>query len=94
MPPSTDSVCELLTHLDRSVPVDACIGDTDTLLEGGKTLSRVLLRALVDVRLEHNTDNLVLTLTELVTDDLCDLRLVLVVLLRVAWRMLGAMRQY
>lgn len=52
-----DSAGELLERFDCGLPVDARICDTDAFLERAWTLSRDLLVAFVDVRLDHDTDN-------------------------------------
>lgn len=79
-----DSVGQLLQHLHRGAPVDAGVGDADAALEARGTIGWDLLVALVKVRFDHDADDAVLAFAELVTDDLCDLGLVLVVFLRVA----------
>lgn len=80
----TDCICELFEDASRGVPVDACVSDGDTLLQGSETASwGNLLVALVDVRFDHDTNNAVLAFAELVADCLCDLWLVAVVLQRV-----------
>lgn len=86
LPPSPDCIGELLENRNGIFPVDASIGDGDTLLESRKATSLGhLLVALVQVRLNHDSDNAVLALADLVTNDLGDLGLILVVLLRVAF---------
>jgi hypothetical protein len=76
---------ELLENLNGSLPVNAGVGDTDTLLEAGWTLLWNLLVALVDVGLDHDTNNGTLAGADLVTNDLGDLWLVAVVLVGVTW---------
>jgi hypothetical protein len=80
----TDGSSKVLEHGDGSVPVDAGIGDTDTLLQAGWAFSGDLLVAFVNVGLNHDTDNGLFTLAQLVTNDLGNLGLVVVILLRVA----------
>ena len=81
-----DGVCQLFEHVDRGGPVDAGVGDADALLERGETtLGWDLLVALIDVGLDHDADDGLLALTELVADSLSDLGLVPVVLARVAF---------
>lgn len=83
--PRADCIGELLEDFDGRIPVDAGIGDGDALLESGEaTRCWSLLVAFVDVRLDHDTDDAVFTLAELVANGLCDLGLVPVVLERVA----------
>ena len=78
-----DGSSKVLQYSDGVLPVDAGISDGDTTLEGRRTLSGDLLVALADVGLDHDTDNCLLTLTELISDSLGDLGLVVVVLLGV-----------
>lgn len=81
-----DRISQLLEHNDCGFPVDAGICDGDTLLERSQTTRRGnLLVALVNVGLDHDTNNASLSLADLVADNLCDLGLVLVVLLGVAY---------
>lgn len=58
-----DSLGEVFEDRHRILPVDAGIGDTDTRLESGGTLGRNFLVALVDVGLDHDTNNGLFTLT-------------------------------
>lgn len=80
----TDTIGQIVQHVNRHLPVDAGIGDTDALEESGGTLGGHLLATLVDIRLDHDTDDSGLALAQLVGDLLRDDRLVEVVLLRVA----------
>ena len=82
--PGSNSICKLLEHFDSGIPVDASISNTDTTLQASWTFGRYLLVALVKMRLNHDANDTVLAFAELVANVLCDLRLVLVVLLRVA----------
>jgi hypothetical protein len=84
--PCPDSVGELLENIHGGVPVNASVGDRDTPLEAGRALLRDLLVASAQVALNHDTDNAVLALADLVANDLGNLGLVLVVLERVAVR--------
>lgn len=68
------------------MPVDASIGDGDTVLEALLALSGDVLPALVDVGLDHDTNDGVLAVPELLANILADKGLVLVVLARVAVR--------
>ncbi len=83
--PRTDRIGELLKHFNGRIPVDTGVGDAHTALEPSRTLCRNFLGTLVEMRLYHHADDGVLAFAKLVANDLCDLRLVLVVLLRVAW---------
>lgn len=76
---------ELLEGRDSGLPVNAGIGDADALLERRGTLSGNLLIALVDVGLDHDTNDGLLALADLVGNDLGNLGLVAVVLVGVAW---------
>lgn len=90
MTTGADSVGEILKHGDGVLPANASISDADTALEGSRTLGGNLLVTFADVGLNHDTNDGLLTLTELVTNNLGNLGLVLVVLGRVAWNMLVA----
>lgn len=81
---------EILQHGDSVVPVNARISDADAALQAGGSLLGNLLVALVDVGLDHDTNNRFLALTELVTDDLGNLGLVVVVLLGVAYNLVSS----
>lgn len=81
----TDSLCELLKDLNGAIPVNASISDRDTLLEACWTLLWNLLITLVNVGLDHDTDNRALTSAELVTNDLGNLWLIAVVLVGVSY---------
>lgn len=85
-PASPDGLSQVLKGIDGVLPADTGVGDTDTLLETGRTLRGHLLVTLVDVGLDHDTDNGVLTLTHLLGQLLSDKRLVAVVLVGVAVR--------
>lgn len=85
-PASPDGLSQVLKGIDGLLPADTGVSDTDTLLETGRTLRRHLLVTLVDVGLDHDTDNGVLTLTHLLGQLLSDKRLVAVVLVGVAMR--------
>ena len=84
--PCPDSLSELLKSVHSGVPVNASVSDGDTPLEAGRALLRDLLVASTQVALDHDTDDAVLTLADLVADDLGNLGLVVVVLERVAVR--------
>jgi hypothetical protein len=56
----SDGLGEVLEDVDGCLPADAGIGDTDTSLEAGGTLGRDLLGTLVEVRLDHDTNNTLL----------------------------------
>lgn len=76
---------EVLKDSHGILPVNAGIGDADTGLETGGSFGRNFLVALVDVGLDHDTNDGLFTFTELVANDLGNLGLVLVVFLRVAY---------
>lgn len=76
----TNTVREIVQHLDGHLPVNASIGDTDALEESGRSLGGHLLVTLVDIRLNHDTDDGGLALAQLIGDLLGDDRLVKVVL--------------
>lgn len=88
-PPRCNGVGEVIEHSDGALPVNAGICDGDALLERAGTFGWDLLVALVDVGLDHDGDDAGLALAELIGDDLCDLGLVAVVLVGVAYITLG-----
>lgn len=80
-----DCIGELFENFNGRLPVDAGVGDGDTLLERRKASSGWgLLVAFVDVGFDHDADDALFALTELVANRLGDLGLVLVVLEGVA----------
>ena len=85
-PAGPDGFSQVLQNINGHLPADTGIGDTDTLLQARGTLSGHLLVTLVDVGLEHDTDNGIFTLTELVGQFLSDKGLVAVVLVGVTVR--------
>lgn len=85
-PTSPDGFSQVLKNVDGHLPADTGIGDTDTLLQTGRTLRGHLLVTLVDVGLDHDTDNGVFTLAHLLGQLLSDKGLVAVVLVGVAVR--------
>ena len=80
---STNTISEILENLDRHLPVDASIRDADTAEKSLSSLGGNLLVTLVDVGLDHDTDDTSLTLTQLIRDLLGDKGLVEVVLVGV-----------
>lgn len=80
-----NSSSEVLESSDGGLPVDASIGDGHALLQAAGALRWDLLVALVDVGLDHDTDDAGLAVSDLVGHILCDLGLVAVVLVGVAW---------
>lgn len=85
MSANTHSLGKVLQNSNGVLPVDAGISDADAGLEGGGAFGGNFLVALVDVGLDHDTNNGVLALAQLFTNDLGNLGLVPVVLLGVAW---------
>jgi len=85
LPPCTDCIGELLKHFNSRIPVDTGISNAHTALQPCRTFCGDFLGTLVKMRLDHYADDGVLAFAKLVTNDLRDLGLVLVVLLRVAW---------
>ena len=80
------TIRQIVQHIDRHLPVDAGVRDTDTLEQVGSALGRHLLVTLEDVGLDHDTHQGGLALAQLVGDLLSDERLVEVVLVGVAVR--------
>jgi hypothetical protein len=83
-PPLGNSSGQILEHSDGAFPVNAGISDGNTLLESTGAFSGNLLIALVDIRLDHDSNDACLALAELVSNDLGDLGLVTVVFVGVA----------
>ena len=75
---------ECVEGVNGGVPVDASIGDGDTVLEAGWALGGNVLATRVDVGLDHDTGNRGLASSKLSADIGADLGLVVVVLLGVA----------
>jgi hypothetical protein len=86
-PTLRNSGSKVLEHTNSGVPVNASIGDGDTLLKAARALRGDLLVALVDVGLDHDTNDAGLAVADLVCDVLGDLGLVAVVLARIAWKL-------
>lgn len=82
--PAHDRLVQPREHLDRRRPVDTRIRDGHAVLERGGPLGRDVLAPRVDVRLDHHARDVPLAGEELLADRRDDLRLVVVVLLRVA----------
>jgi hypothetical protein len=85
-PALRDSSGKVLEHRDGALPVNTGIGNGNTLLESAGTFSGYFLVALVDVGLDHDGNDAGLSFTDLVRDDLGDLRLVAVVFVGVSWK--------
>ena len=84
LPPRSHSVCQLFEHFDGAVPIHTRVSDTDTRLQRRQPTSIGcwrLLVAFVDIRLNHDTNDAVFASAQLVANDLCDFRLILVILL-------------
>lgn len=79
-----NTISQILQGINSHLPVDAGVSDTDTLKQVGGSLWGNLLVTLVDVGLDHNTDDTRLTLAQLVRDLLSNKGLVEVVLLGVS----------
>ena len=75
---------ELFENFHGGVPVDACVGDADTLLEPGWPFRGHLLVAFGQVGLDHYSHNARLSLSNLLPNDLSNLGLVPVILVGVA----------
>lgn len=84
-PPHPHSFSQLLKHLNRGIPVNTRVRNGYSALQACRPLGRHLLVALMQMRLDHDTDDPVLTFAELIANGLRDFGLVFVVLLRVAW---------
>ena len=77
-------VVELVEHGDGGLPVDAGVGDGDTVLEGGRTFGGHVLSSRVDVRLDHYANDPGLAVSDLLSDVSGHEGLVSMVLIRVA----------
>lgn len=76
---------KVLKNSDGAFPVDAGVGNGDALLQTTGPLGGHLLVPLVDVGLDHDTDDARLPVTDLVRDVLGNNRLVAVVLVGIAY---------
>jgi hypothetical protein len=87
-PPLGDSRREVLESVNGALPVDASVGDGDTLFQTTRALGWDLLIALVDVGFDHDTNDASLAVADLVGNVLGYEGLVAVVLVGVAYRTL------
>lgn len=85
LPPRPHRLSKLLQHLNRRLPANTRIRNTDALLEVLGSFGRDLLAAFIDVGLDHDADDGGLAGAELLADGEGDFRLVGVVFLGVAW---------
>jgi len=84
-------------HLDGGLPVDACVGDTDTILESRRAIFGNVLSASVNVGFDHDTSYGAVASNQLFADGIDDFWLIVMVLERVsvraidhnAWLVLG-----
>jgi hypothetical protein len=88
-PPLGDGRRKVLESVDSTLPVNASIRNGDTLLQAAGALRWDLLVALVDVGLDHDTDDASLAVADLVGNVLGYEGLVAVVLVRVTCRKLA-----
>ena len=84
LPPSPDSIVELVEHVHCRCPVYTGIGDADSVLQALWTFLGDILATAVDVGLDHDTGYVLVTGRKLGADGGDNLGLVVVVLLRVA----------
>jgi len=89
----SDGRSQVLEYLYRGIPVYACICDTDTLLQTGWALGWYLLTSLVQMGLDHDTDDAVFAFSQLLRNRFGDLGLIAVVLLRVSWNRVSDRRK-
>jgi len=80
------SFVQLIEHLDGGLPVDAGIGDADTILESRGTILGNVLPASIDVGLDHDTSDGTITSNQLLANRIDDLWLIVVVLKGVSVR--------
>ena len=93
-PSLRDSSSKVLKRLNSSLPIDAGISDGDALLKTARALGWNLLVALVDIGLNHDTDNASLTVADLVSNVLGYKGLVAVVFVRVACTYVSGVSQF
>ena len=84
LPPCPNGIRKLLQHRDCVIPSDASVGDADSLFECLRSIRGDFLVALVNVRLDHDTYDGSLAITDLIADDLGHFRLVAMVLVGIA----------
>jgi hypothetical protein len=77
---------KVLEDRHRGIPVDTGVGDADALLQAAWTLRRNFLVPFVDIGFDHDADDAILAVPDLFGDDLSDLWLVAVVLVRISCR--------
>ena len=87
---SLDGCRELLKGRHRRLPVDASVSDADTLLETRRALGWDLLVAFVDVGLDHDANDGLFALANLLSDHSGHLGLVAMVLVRVSCSLVSA----
>lgn len=75
---------KILKHRHRGFPVDAGVGDADALLQAAGAFRRHFLVAFVDIGFDHDTDNAIFAIPDLLGNGLSDLGLVAVILVRVS----------
>lgn len=78
-----DSFVQPVQHANSTLPVHTCVGDRDTMLQARGPLSRNILASRVDMRLNHDTSDVLITNSELGADNIDHFRLIVVVLLRI-----------
>ena len=84
VPPCSNCFSKLFQDFDGRFPVDASIGNTNTLLQPGWAFGRYFLIALVDVRFDHDANDTRLTLPELVAYNLRNFGLIPMIFVRIA----------
>lgn len=77
---------QVIQHLDRGLEGNTCVRDRDAVFEMSRAFGRDTLLAFIDVRFDHDANDMVVSSLELVRDALGDLGLVAVVLARVTVR--------
>lgn len=75
---------QILKHRNRSLPIYACIRDTDALFQRTGALGGDFLIALFNVGFDHDADDAGFAFADLVGDDFGDFGLVAVVFVGVA----------
>jgi len=78
-PPGSGSLVELIKYFDGASPINASVGDGDTVLKASGTFGWDVLAALIDVRFNHDSSDGGFTGDELGSDVGADFRLIAMV---------------
>lgn len=83
--PRSNRISKLLEDHHCCVPIDAGVRDANALFECLRSFGWNRLLSLVQIGLDHHTNNGSLTSSQLVADCLCNFRLVTVIFVRISY---------